>query len=106
MIMDTRVIREMCAQLDEAKNQHAIAVESRKVLDFGGHQDVVKVVIGKTSIDVSYLGRETGWASTVIRGREMIVLGMQKVANANVEFLANKILSIQAAIAKATGGQS
>lgn len=100
--MKTKTIREHCDALDAAEKSLADAIAFRRALDCNGHQETISVSVGGRRIELSTLGRETGYASTLIRGREMIHLGAIKIANANVDScrravaIANQALSAEA----------
>lgn len=65
-------------ELVDAKNRRAL-------LDFKGHQTECAVAVMGVHFNLSYLNRETGWSSKAIRGREMLILGAQKILNADIE---------------------
>lgn len=102
--MNTAVITDLCKQLDKARAHLEAAKAARAALNLNDHQETLRVVCGKASIEVSYLDRDTSWRSTLIRGREMILLGMQKVANAEIDRCRAEVVRIKQQIAVVAGG--
>lgn len=102
--MNTAVITDLCKQLDKARTRLHAAVEQRKALDLGGHQKTLTVCIGDSRVTVTECDRDTGYMSKCIRGREMILLGMQKVINAEVDYWKAKCASLRQQIAEVAGG--
>jgi hypothetical protein len=99
--MDTKSIKELCLKLEAAMASLQAAKEARNLLDFKGHQKQVAVRIGDYTLSVSDFNGS--YASKVIRGREMIHLGMIKVANANIDMWHQEVETIQSLIKAAAG---
>lgn len=100
--MNTDRIKHLCQELDTARTRLGAAVENRKALDLGSHQKALQVCIGDSRITVTEL--DTDYMSKCIRGREMILLGMQKVVNADVDYWKAKCASLRQQITEAAGG--
>ena len=101
--MNTGNIRILCESLDKCRSELNSAKQFREGLNFNGHQEIARVILGKSSIDVSWLGRETGYMSKLISGRDMILLGMQKVANANIDYWEKKVQQATMELQKSIG---
>ncbi len=66
----------------------------REKLDFNGHQEHVILEIKGERFYLSELDK--GYASRLIRGHEMIVLGLQKVLNAKIRNHTYRIQQLEA----------
>lgn len=105
--MNTKTIRELCDSLDKAEKALADAIAFRRALDCNGHQETISVSVGNRRIELSTLGRETGYASKLIRGREMIHLGAIKIANVNIDACRRAVaIASQALNAEAAGKET
>jgi hypothetical protein len=83
--MDIKLINERASAVEVAKKALEEAKNRRALLDFKGHQHECNVILMGVAIRLSYLDRNTGWASKAVRGREMLILGAQKLLNAEIE---------------------
>ena len=78
--MDTIKIRHAADNLDTARKRLAVLQEERALLNCNGHQSEISVTVGTASrVLVARMGYDTGYIAKMIRGREMIALGVVKV---------------------------
>lgn len=83
-MLDIKLINERIGCVSAAEKKLEESKHRRALLDFKGHQTDCTVSVMGVMFNLSYLDRETGWASTAIRGREMLILGAQKILNAEI----------------------
>lgn len=93
--MDINKITILTSELEEAKNKLKQLQSARSQLNFGGHQNRAYAVVGDVKIEITTLERNTGWAAKLIRGQEMILLGMQKAFNARIDAQHERIAKIR-----------
>ena len=69
----------LCKNLEK---ENAVLIQLKTALgscNLSGHQNAISVNIqGVGNIDLTYNDRSTGWAERLIRGNEMIMLGVKK----------------------------
>ena len=104
--MNTKELRIALDKLDSARSSLKRAIEAREALNLRGHQSELSVNIGDTRIVVTYNDHTTGWASRCERGCEMILLGMQKVANVKVDEYRARVAFLEEEVVKRTGAAS
>lgn len=97
--MNTDLIRMLLADLDKAKTALETAKADLNLMSLSGHQTSISVHVGNRSYPLSFLNRETGWMSKLIRGREMIMLGAKKGVMAEVEHLTDEVHAIERKLA-------
>lgn len=96
--MTTNEIIALCQQLNK---ERAILVEMKSKLamcQLSGHQNRIKVLIGDGAIAVNVTGMDRGYSQSLIRGREMILLGVKKAISAVVDEQQSIVLSIESEI--------
>lgn len=96
--MTTNEIIALCQQL---KKERAILVEMKSKLAMcrlSGHQNSIKVLIGDGAIAVNVTEMDRGYSQSLIRGREMILLGVKKAISAVVDEQQSIVLSIESEI--------
>lgn len=85
MSIDTDKMRELLNKLDEARKRLEDVLQAREHLNLTGHHHDVGVKIGNRVFDISHKTYGSDWNSTIIRGREMMLLGAQKAMNAEID---------------------
>lgn len=100
--MNTELVRKLTVQLDEAEK---LLIELKKEADslHLNHQNPISVNVPGTNRWIGVAengGREHGWMSKMIRGREMIMLGIKKAYMAMIEEQEEKVSTIKALIAQ------
>jgi hypothetical protein len=93
-------LKKLCDKLD-AERKTLSAHRSRLAMcDLSGHQRGITLNIRDLgSIELSEMDR--GYAERLIRGREMIMLGVKKALRAMVDAQAEKVATLERAIADA-----
>lgn len=94
--MNLEKINELSAQLSEAKKALASAVnayEVAKKVKSGGTQTGISVNVGGLSFKITEMDR--GYMERVIRGHEMIYLGVLKVLYAREEACRDRVAWIE-----------
>lgn len=100
--MNTTRIRELTKMLDEARGAARQLRNEAEALNLN-HQDVISVRIKDCARDIYVAvngGREAGWMSQMVRGREMIMLGIKKAYTAMIEDADARVASIESEIRK------
>ncbi len=79
-------INQMTASLEAARKGFAEATQHYNSIKALRGQDGYSITIGGVKIDVAVnAGRECGWAARMIRGRDMIHLGVLKVLDGEID---------------------
>lgn len=104
--MDTKAIRQWTEVLDKKRQQLDELKQEASLLTLSGNQDQIRVTVGTKgrSIAVSEMGRD--WAQHLIRGREMILLGVKKAYAAMIAEAEAEILEVERKIAEATKAEA
>lgn len=77
--MDTMKIKQAADKVDAERKRLAVLKEERALLNCSGHPSEISVTVGTTRrVLVARSGYDTGYTSKLIRGREMIALGVIK----------------------------
>lgn len=106
MTMTIEELKALCDRLkvardslDELKRRHAACTLS-------GHQNNITVEITNVGkVGVTYCDYSTGYASRVIQGREMILLGVKKALAAMIDERAETVRQLEQQIADARVAQ-
>lgn len=96
--MTTNEIIELCQRLK--KEREALSEMKKKLAacNLSGHQNRIKVLIGDGSIAVNVTEMNRGYSESLIRGREMILLGVKKAIQAAVDEQESLVSRIEEAI--------
>lgn len=96
--MTTNEIIELCQRLK--KEREALSEMKKKLAacNLSGHQKRIKVLIGDGSIAVNVTEMNRGYSESLIRGREMILLGVKKAIQAAVDEQESLVSRIEEAI--------
>ena len=96
--MTTNEIIELCKRLK--KEREALSEMKKKLAscNLSGHQNKIKVLIGDGSITVNVTETNRGYSESLIRGREMILLGVKKAIQAAVDEQESLVSRIEEAI--------
>lgn len=97
--MTTNEIIELCQRLK--KEREALSEMKKKLVacNLSGHQNRIKVLIGDGSIAVNVTETTNrGYSESLIRGREMILLGVKKAIQAAVDEQESLVSRIEEAI--------
>lgn len=73
---------------EQIKKQRELVVKLEQALStmqLSGHQTPITLKIGDLAFPLTELSRETGYAATLIRGREMMMLGAKKAMRATAD---------------------
>lgn len=98
--MNTKAIRQMTELLDQRRKQIAELKHEASLLTLNCNQEEIRVSVGKStrSIAVTAMGRD--YMHKMIRGREMILLGVKKVYAAIIEEFESDITELEKKIAE------
>lgn len=101
MIEQIENIQRLATALVAAKAAHDRAVAELQLVRQTNGQHGYSVTVNGVSVAVAENGgRESGWASKLIRGREMIHLGAIKALQAVVDNHAHKVKQIEELLKK------
>lgn len=101
-IMNTDRIRKMTIELDAAMKHAADLRREADTLRLNHQEQIAVSVPGcHRVIHVAVNGgRESGWMTRMVRGREMIMLGVKKAYAAMIEAADERVAEIEAAITR------
>lgn len=100
--MSIEELKALCDQLEVQRKQLAKLQEMLGACKLSGHQHEITLhVSGVGSLPMSYLDRSTGYASRIIRGREIALLGVKKAVAAMVDAQASIVHALEQEIANA-----
>ena len=103
--MDTQKIVRLSQALEAARAGLAEAIKARSIVDSAGHhQTSISIRCGDITLSVTEMDR--CYMQSVIRGREMIALGIKKVLNAKIDEAQDKVKRIEAEIKALTTGET
>lgn len=95
-------LKGLCDRLKVEREALAKRQQMFSACRLSGHQHEVTVSIsGVGSLQLSSISRESGYASIVIRGREIILLGVKKAIAAEVDKQAELVCKLEQQIADA-----
>lgn len=100
--MNTDLIRKLTFDLDDAEKLLKELTTEAEYLNLN-HQDLISVCVPKVTRWIAVAengGREAGWMTRLIRGREMILLGMKKAYAAMIEQQKERVQAIKEQIAQ------
>ncbi|MTD32600.1 hypothetical protein [Paludibacterium denitrificans] len=100
--MDIQATRKLLDQLQSERDELDRLVTEERTLTLDGHQDGISVRIGSDSRSIAVTGMDKNYAQCVIRGREMILLGIKKVYRAAIEYQKAKIHALELKIREST----
>lgn len=102
--MDTKLISAHLQKLHAARENLANCIKARSTVDnAGSHQSEISIRCGDVVVSVTEMDR--GYMQSIIRGREMIALGIKKVLNAKVDEAQDKVKRIEEEIRALTAGE-
>lgn len=101
--MNTELIRKLTVDLDTAMKHAADLRREAGTLQLNHQEQIAVSVPGcHRIIHVAVNGGHgAGWMTRMVRGREMIMLGIKKAYAAMIEAADDRVAEIEAAIAKA-----
>lgn len=103
--MDTAKLVKLSQALEAARAGLAEALKARSIVDSAGHhQSSISIRCGDIKLDVTEMDR--CYMQSIIRGREMIALGIKKVLNAKVDEAQGKVKRIESEIKALTAGET
>lgn len=103
--MNTSSIRDLLAARERAVKELQSLRNEAESFSLNGHQNAISVFIGgcQRCVDVAAIGgREVSWQSTLVRGREMILLGAKKAYAAMIERTEKELSAIDEQIRRET----
>jgi len=100
--MDTNAISELCKKLEQEEKLLQELKKEASLLNLNGHQEQITVSFsGKTrAIAISDMARD--YSQKVIRGREMILLGVKKAYLGIIDHQENVVVKIKEEIREHT----
>lgn len=88
-------IKDLCDRLQVERKRLKELTDFLSKCDLNGHQENITVsVSGVGSIGITYCDRSTRYASAVISGRQMILLGIKKALAAMVDEQDQRVMAI------------
>ncbi|WP_396180207.1 hypothetical protein [Flavobacterium sp.] len=101
--MDTNQLVKLSQSLDAARSTLSDCIKARSIVNNAGtHQSEISIRCGNVTVSVTEMDR--GYTQSIIRGREMIALGIKKVLNAKIDDAQDKVKRIEAEIKALTAG--
>ena len=85
MLMGTSNIMKMCEKLDAEREKLELFKTRLASCELNGHQAEITVTEGNAKMQLKVTELDRGYASRVIRGREIILLGVKKTIAAMVD---------------------
>ena len=85
MLMGTSDIMKMCEKLNAEREKLELFKTRLASCELNGHQSEITVTVGNAKIQLRVTELDRGYASRVIRGREIILLGIKKTIAAMVD---------------------
>ena len=100
--MNTKKLSDLLNEVENRRKELKILLIEQESLSLNGTQSMISVAVGQRSrqITITHMDRSTGWESRLVRGSEMILLGVKKAyavmvdeAKANVELAESAVRS-------------
>ena len=85
MLMHTGGLVELCKNLDAEREKLELFKTRLASCELNGHQSEITVTVGNAKMQLKVTELDRGYASRVIRGREIILLGVKKTIAAMVD---------------------
>ena len=104
--MNTNTIRLAADKLDTARKRLDDLRNERTLLNCGGHQSEISVSVGGVRrVVVAYQSCQTGYTTKLIRGREMIMLGVIKAFDGWIQNAEREVHEAETALASVLSTQ-
>lgn len=100
--MDITKLHKLLDMLEKEQNELSKLILESNSLNLNGNQDGISVRIATANRDIRVTEMDRHYVQQVIRGREMILLGVKKVYHASIESQKKKIQSLKVEIQKET----
>lgn len=102
--MNTKEIRHYADKLDGLRKSLTDLKQERTLLNCNGHQTELSVSAGAArKVIVGHSGYDTGYMTKIIRGREMILLGMIKTFDGWIAQREKEVAECEAQLASLIG---
>lgn len=85
MLMHTGGLMELCKNLDAEREKLELFKTRLASCELNGYQSEITVTVGNAKMQLKVTELDRGYASRVIRGREIILLGVKKTIAAMVD---------------------
>lgn len=103
--MDTKLISAHLQKLHAARENLASCIRAREIVEnAGSHQSAISIKCGDVTVDVTEMDR--CYMQSIIRGREMIALGIKKALNGKIDAARDKVRLIETEIKAMTHGEN
>ncbi|AXE31590.1 hypothetical protein DK842_17800 [Chromobacterium phragmitis] len=98
--MNTADICGLLKELDAARDELKKLKEEASLLSLSGHQNQISIQVGNSSrsLAIARIESRNGYASTLVRGREMILLGVKKAYAALISTQAQRVRDLEESI--------